>query len=449
VIRFVLSALLIAAAFSAEAQSGRVRIASGGASQIVSVPVNQAVVLESDRSFAEVRIAGPAIFDVQPLTDRSVYVLGVARGRSSLSLVDASGGVVASAVVLVQPDISELKQRMAELLPRAPIEIRPIGEGVVLSGVVSDAATVTRAAELAEAFIGGDDAENRVTNLLTVGSTQQVSLQVRIAEVNREAAKDIGISLSGSRSGDPSGNLVTGGSAFSPVPTFGTLDALFSLGDSVMLNVSIEALETKGFARILAEPNLVALSGGEAQFLAGGEVPIPLISADGDVSVEYRDVGVSLNFRPVVLADDAISIAVSAEVAAVDPSLGVSLPQTELPGFTVRRATTVVELRDGQSFAIAGLYQDDFMDEVSQVPWLGEAPVVGALFRSAEFSRGETELIIVVSASLVAPVAAGVRIPDPTDAVRAPTESELFLFGRTAAAAEGPRFDGPVGYAYE
>lgn len=428
----------------AQAQTAGIRITAGAEDRVVTLTVDGAATLRTDRRFAEVRVASPEIADVQPLTEQSIYLMGLRRGRTSMTLIDPAGEIIANIGIVVQPDVSELKRRMAELLPGAPIEVRPIGEGVVLSGVVTDAATINRAMALAQAYAG-----EAVTNLLSVGSTQQVSLHVRIAEINRNAAKELGITLGGTRTGSSGFNITTGGTAFAPSPAYAAAAAFFSIGDSLMLDISIDALESKGFARILAEPNLVALSGSEARFLAGGEVPIPLISNDGNVDIRYRDIGVSLNFRPVVLDDDAISISVSAEVADVDPGLTVSLPQTEIPGFVVRRATTSVEMRDGQSFAIAGLYQDDFTDQVSQVPWLGNVPVIGALFRSLEYQRGETELIVIVSASLVEPVVPGVRIPDPTERMRPPTDYELFLLGRTAAMRDGPPIDGPVGYALD
>ena len=445
-----LLALSLAAA-AASAQQGALRATNRGEPRSMSVMVDQAVILESSRPFVELQIAQPDIADVQPLSDRSVYLLGRRIGRTSLALLGADGRVIDDVRIVVEPDLSELKQRLRELLPRERIEVRAAGDGLVLSGSVGGAAAIDRAMALGRAYAG-----DRVTNLMTVGSKQQVSLVVRLAEMNRNAAKEIGVSVGASRTGDPSFGVGTGGASvdpggaitFPPYTGFGALGALFSIGDSLLLGLQIDALETKGFARTLAEPNLVALSGGEAEFLAGGEVPIPLINNDGEVDVEFRPIGVSLAFRPTVLEDDAISIAVSSEVADIDPSLGSQTAGLSIPGFTVRRATTTVELRDGQSFAIAGLYQDDFADTISQVPWLGEIPVLGALFRSADFQRGETELIIVVSARLVGPVEGTDSIATPYERVSLPSEADLFLFGRTDGR-DAPEFDGPYGYVLD
>ncbi|MGF1660422.1 MAG: type II and III secretion system protein family protein, partial [Rubrimonas sp.] len=312
----ILAASLCAASWASAQQNG-VRVATRGAQRDVAVMLDQAVILESARSFSELQIAQPGIADVQPLSDRSIYLLGRSIGRTSLALLDASGRVIENLRVVVEPDLSELKQRLRELLPRERVEVRAAGDGLILSGSVGGAAAIDRAMALGRAYAG-----DRVTNLMTVGAMQQVSLVVRLAEMNRTAAKEIGVSLGASRTGDPSVGVATGGTNILPgggvdLPAytgFGALGTLFSIGDSLLLGLQIDALETKGFARTLAEPNLVALSGGEAEFLAGGEVPIPLINNDGEVDVEFRPIGVSLAFRPTVLEDDAISIAVSSEV---------------------------------------------------------------------------------------------------------------------------------------
>ncbi len=406
----------------------------------LTVMLDQATILESDTPFSELQIAQPDIADVQPLSDRSIYLLGRRLGRTSLALLGPDGALIDHVKIVVEPDLAELKQRLRELLPRERIDVRSAGGGLVLSGSVGGAAAIDRAMALGRAYAG-----DAVTNLMTVGAKQQVSLVVKLAEMSRSAAKELGIGVSGARTGDPAINVQTQGAAN---PGFGALDAVFSIGDSILLGLQIDALETKGFARTLAEPNLVALSGGEAEFLAGGEVPIPIINNDGEVDVDFRPIGVSLSFRPTVLEDDAISIAVSSEVANIDESLGSETAGLSIPGFTVRRATTMVEMRDGQSFAIAGLYQDDFSDTVSQVPWLGEIPVLGTLFRSADFQRGETELIIVVTARLVEPVENAAQISTPVDRVSIPNEFDLFVMGRTDGRST-PDFDGPFGYVVD
>jgi pilus assembly protein CpaC len=233
---------------------------------------------------------------------------------------------------------------------------------------------------------------------------------------------------------------------------------LFSIADGFLLDVQIDALEQKGFARILSEPNLVSLSGVEANFLAGGEVPVPTIDDEGDISISFKPVGVNLNFLPQVLDDDLINLSVSAEVSEVDQNLGIVSQGIEIVGFNVRRATTTIELRDGQAFAIAGLLQDDFEDAIQQVPWLGDIPILGTLFRSTNYQKNETELVIFVSAHLVTPVDSEEELSLPTDRIALPNDFELFLLGKTTGdvtqgasgvGITGAGFDGAYGYVVE
>ncbi len=200
------------------------------------------------------------------------------------------------------------------------------------------------------------------------------------------------------------------------------------------MGILLEALETKGVVRTLAEPNLVALSGQEAKFLAGGEYPVPVAQEDGTITVEFKPFGVELNFVPRVVDGDLINLEMMAAVSSLDPSNGIELNAFRIDGFQRRETSTTVELRDGESFAVAGLLQDDFRDTAGQVPWLGDIPVLGALFRSADFRRAQSELVIIVTAHLVTPTR-GEALALPTDRVRPPSEKDLFLFGRVAREA--------------
>ncbi|MEM7190809.1 MAG: type II and III secretion system protein family protein [Pseudomonadota bacterium] len=451
------------------------KVARGLQSNNVGVLIDRAIVLESAVRFLEVSVANPEIADVSPLSDRSVYIFGRRRGTTTLTLLGENGKLITNVTIKVEADHSELKQRLQQLLPNEPIEVRTANGGLVLSGVVSGKAKVDRAMALAQAYAG-----DAVTNMMSVGGTQQVMLKVKIAEMTRSAGKDLGISvgLSGV-GGDFATDNVTGtafdvagsprsqpgvlGGAATPftrlVPAAGSFTgafgAIFNIANNFVLDIQLDALEQKGFVKTLAEPNLVALSGVEANFLAGGEVPVPVAGEDGAISVDFRPVGVNLNFLPQVLDDDLINLSVSAEVSNVDPEISTVTQGIEIVGFNVRRATTTVELRDGQAFAIAGLIQEDFQDAVSQVPWLGDVPVVGALFRSSNFQRGESELVIIVSAHLVTPVDNESDLALPTDRIRIPNEIELFLFGQThegasiIGGASGAGFDGDFGYVME
>jgi pilus assembly protein CpaC len=287
-------------------------------------------------------------------------------------------------------------------------------------------------------------------------------LKVRFAEVSRNAAKSLGINL-GAVLDTNNGGATAQTGLFLTNPTaigggpinltsgaFGVGSVFFSVG-ALTLDLVVDALESKGFARTLAEPTLVALSGDTASFLAGGEVPVPVQSDDG-ITIEYKQFGISLGFTPTVIDDDLINIQMEAENSQLGDPEQFDVA-TSAFSLTTRKAKTTVELRDGQSFAIAGLLQEDFQDGISQVPWLGDVPVLGSLFRSTNYQSGQTELVIIISAHLVVPTNEN-ALSLPTDRVRIPRESELFLAGKlesgeSASAVSLPQFEGSFGYVME
>jgi pilus assembly protein CpaC len=442
----------------------------GAASNSISVSVNRAVVMESDRVFAEVSVANPGIADVAALSDRNLYVLGKVPGRTTLTLLGPNGGLITNVDIRVSPDVAEFKERLKEILPRERIEVRTANDGIVLSGQVSGAQQLARAVELAERY-----APERVTNLMSVGGTQQVMLKVRFAEMQRSVAKRLATSVGTANSGNRGVALVGNGAWALPSAgggrNLGTLADATAGGDVTIPNdpaglglftiglggfevgLFIEALESKGMVRTLAEPNIVAVSGQDAEFLAGGEYPIPVVE-DGSVKVEYRPFGVELLFKPTVLTNDVINLELGASVSAIDPTVAVTTNGITVNGFSVRKAVTTVEMRDGESFAIAGLLQDDFSDLKGQVPWLGDVPILGSLFRSTEFERRQSELIIIVTPHLVTPTV-GEALALPTDRMRIPTERELFVHGlvegRQGSVGQVAQQDlqGSIGYVVE
>ncbi len=465
----VMAAMLMGCAISAAsvvpASAESLRIVDSGISDVLNVPMNRAVVVESDVSFAELSIANPDIADISTLSDRTVYVLGKAPGLTTLTLLDASGQLITNVDVRVSSDISEFKERLRQILPNEAIEVRTANDGIVLSGTVSSAARLAQAMALAERY-----APERVSNLMTVGGVQQVMLKVRFAEMQRTVTKSLSGSLaaSGSLGGilnsyGGSGTLA-GSTAISNALTSGLTPStnenrgamLFGLDvGSVEVGVLLEALETKGAVRTLAEPNLVALSGQEAHFLAGGEYPVP-VSRDADsVTVEFKPFGIELSFIPRVVGEDIINLELNARVSAIDPANGYSQNGFQIDAFTKRETSTTVEMGDGESFAIAGLLEDDFRDLNGQVPWLGDIPVLGALFRSAEYSRQQTELVIIVTPHLVSPTK-GQLLATPLSRIRPPSEKDLFLFGHIANRGDGAAdevarqdFSGPYGYVLD
>ncbi len=451
-------------------QAETLRIQGGTIQRALKVPINKAVVVESDTPFAELSIANPQIADISTLSESSIYVLGRAPGRTTLTLLNEEGGLITNVEVQVTADVGELKERLREVLPGEQIEVRPANDGIVLSGVVSSAQAIDSALDLANRY-----APERVSNLMEVGGTQQVMMKVRFAEMSRSVSKalsasvaanflnddtDIGTetgtgtyllgdNLANLFDGDPDTGVTLGGG------NQGAFQVGVGAGD-VEFAVLIEALETNGFLRTLAEPNLTALSGQAAEFLAGGEYPVPIQTDDG-ISVEYKPFGILLNMTPRVVGEN-INLRLTSEVSGLDPSVSLDTGVFQVNGFRTRRATTTVEMRDGESFAIAGLLEDDFEDLASQVPWLGDVPVLGALFRSTDYRREQSELVIIISAHLVSPTR-GETLALPTDRIRPPSEADLFLRGVTAretrpvsgGAGEVARqdFSGSYGYVME
>jgi pilus assembly protein CpaC len=432
------------APFASSVQAESLQILRKGTGRDLNVAMNRAVVVESAVPFAELSIANPTIADFSTLSDRTIYVLGKAPGRTTLTLLDANGRLITNVDVHVTADISEFKERLRQILPGEEIEVRAANDGIVLSGSVSSTTRMDRALALAERY-----APERVSNLMSVSGKQQVMLKVRFAEMQRSVSKALSTSLSiDGRNGGGLGaiggtNATAGQTAIldtlsGAVPATNENNGAIAFGfdvGSVEVGILLEALETKGVVRTLAEPNLTALSGQEAKFLAGGEYPVPVAQENDTTTIEFKPFGVELNFVPRVVDDGVINLELGAAVSSIDATNGVQVEGFTVDAFRRRDTSTTVALRDGESFAIAGLLQDDFRDNNGQVPWLGDVPVLGALFRSADYQRSQTELVIIVSAHLVTPTR-GEALALPTDRVKLPTERDLFLNGRVVRESE-------------
>lgn len=398
----------------------------------LTVPLGKSEVLRVDQAFADLAVGDAKIADVVALTDRSVYVLGKALGTTNLTIYAQNHQLIAVVNVVVTQDIAGLKAMLYELMPNERIEVRPANDSIILSGIVSSAGQAGRAVEVAQRF-----APDKVVNMLQVSGTQQVMLAVKVAEMSRTVARDLGIKPS----------LTLGSNARF---TFTTLDPLntnaFAAGvvnwatGFLSLTALIDALEQKGVVKVLAEPNLIALSGDTANFLAGGEFPVPEVQSATTgvptITVAFKPFGVSLAFTPTVVDGDLINLVVAPEVSQIDPTTSVVISGFSIPGISTRRATTTVELRDGQSLAIAGLLQSNLADQVRQLPGLGDLPVIGALARSSSFQRKETELVIIVTPSLIKPSTAG-TLAAPTDNFVPPSTVDLFFKGRVEDPASG------------
>lgn len=465
----LIGAVLVAAGLGCTVPLGPVQaetlqILRGSPNRPLQIPMNRAVVVESDTPFAELSIANPGIADISSLSDTSIYVLGKEPGRTTLTILAADGSLITNVEVQVTPDVAEFRERLSQVLPGEHIEVRTANDGVVLSGTVSSIAALDQALALAQRY-----APDRVSNLMSVGGTQQVMLRVRFAEMQRTVAKSLSSSIvaqgsalsdslgisAGTNTTNTSGAVdnAFGGNIPTTNDNNGAILFGFNAG-GVEVGLLLEALESRGVVRTLAEPNLTALSGQEARFLAGGEYPVPVVN-DGTVTIEYKPFGVELNFIPRVVNGDVINLELEAAVSSIDPANGINLDGFEIDAFRRRETSTTVEMRDGESFAIAGLLSDDFRDLNGQVPWLGDIPILGALFRSAEFERAQTELVIIITAHLVTPTR-GEVLALPTDRVRPPSERDFFLFGRVAAEQPGgvgevarQDFSGSYGYVMD
>ena len=454
--QFLAASIAVAAAVVAVPASAQVSVAEGIRAGELDVPVNKSQVLRADRPYSKALIGNPDIADVLPLTGNSIYVLGKKPGTTSLTLYDSRNHLIAVVDVVVGPDVISLRRQLSDLMPAQEIAARMSNDSIVLEGVVPNAVAAERAVQIADTYAPG-----KVVNLLSIGSSQQVMLEVRFAEVKRSALKQLGINWDvASCKLPPCSNLngiIGNGSSTHPftnpdtgevlgsqllhgavTDSFGIISRAFrAFGQN--FNVQLDALERKGAVTTLAEPTLVALSGETASFLAGGEFPVPVVQGNGGggngsgtnaITVQWKPFGVSLAFTPTVLADGVINLEVAPEVSSIDPSASLVINNITIPGLQTRRAKSVIEMRDGESFALAGLIRKDFSDTVRQVPILGSLPIIGALFRSTGFQHEETELVIIVTPRLVRPVAAG-TLKLPTDRVGPPHEGDLFINGRT------------------
>ena len=401
--------------------AGVVEVALGNRATPIRVPVGKSEHVHTDLGFADVVVADPEIADVAPLTDRSLSVFGKKLGTTRVSVYSEGKRLIGVFDIEVSYDTGTLARELGRRFPRAHLKVSSVNGRIMLSGEAPDGPTVDQAVQIAKQF--GQD----VINSVRVAQAQQVLLEVRFIEVNRTATRELGIGWEvasksvGAALGTAS--LLSGNAPFGTV-----IGHMLRGGNSA--DAIIRALEERNMARRLAEPNLVALSGDTASFLAGGEIPIPISSSLGQVTVEWKRFGVGLAFTPTVLSDGLINLKIEPEVSQLDPTQVIQFGNIVIPSLIVRRANTTLELRDGQSFAMAGLLQNSASTAQQQLPWLGEVPVLGALFRSAEYQKKETDLVIIVTPHLVRPMRPGEIARVPTDTTLPANDADLFLAGQ-------------------
>jgi pilus assembly protein CpaC len=400
----------------------------------LTVVAGKSIILKSVEQVKRVSIADPAIANFVLTSPTEIYITGRAPGVTNMTLW-MDRGIYRIYDLEVGYDVSRLKQQLNEILPdEKDLRVTVMHDIVTLSGRVSNASNLSHALALAGTYAP----EGKVQNLVEVRGIQQVMLEVRVAEMQRSLARRFGVNFNYfSSSGNFGVSRLAGLTTFDEIPASGTFDTIVSPAVNALFRFSssgatwtgfIDALKADGLVKVLAEPTLIALSGQTASFNAGGEFPVPVPQGLGTVAIEYKEFGVTLNFTPVVLSDNKINISVAPTVSEVDFSSAVAFGGFVVPGLSTRRANTVVELADGQSFAIAGLLRDTTRDAMSKYPLLGDIPILGALFRSREFQRNETELVIIATPRLVKPLDP-TKQPLPTDFYFEPNDTEFYVLG--------------------
>jgi pilus assembly protein CpaC len=420
----------------------------------VTVAVGKTEDVRVDAAFTDITVGDSEVADISPMTDRTISILGKKIGTTRVALYSEGKVQVGLIDVEVTYDVTRLAQEIARFTGGG-IKVSSINGRIMLSGTARDASTLDKAVVIARQFAPDP------INTVTVLQAEQVMLEVRFVEASRQASRELGVQWNsfgqntlaniGSRLPASQLPITQGGSGCGGGPNIacnsltqsaivaagvlsGTAPYGFLLGAlnraGLSVDVALNALEEKGLARSLAEPNLVALSGDTASFLAGGEFPIPVPGSLGSVTIDYKRYGVGLAFTPTVLRDSLINLKIEPEVSQLDTSHPIQVAGIAVPPLIVRRASTTVELRDGQSFVIGGLLQNDSTTAQQQLPWIGDIPVLGALFRSAAYQKNETDLAIIVTPHIVRPISPGNPVKTPLDNTLPANDIDFFLMGK-------------------
>lgn len=420
--------LLILTMFLAAAPAGAAQVidASG---DILSIHLNSGKLVRLDSPASSVFVGNPEIADVQVQSPTIVYVFGKKTGRTNLFAINNKGKVLLNSPLAITHDISGLDAALNDLMPGGLIKAKSMPTGIMLTGRVVSPTESENARRVAELYLGG----GQIFNLVSIEGATQINLRVRMAEVSRSVTKQFGINWEALSS---VGNFTFGltqGAAIGAAALgnrLGSANAAFGSYSSgpTDINGLIDALEEEDLINVLAEPNLTAMSGESASFLAGGEFPIPVPQEDGAISVEFKEYGISLEFTPTLVGENRINLKVKPEVSQLSSAQAINVNNVFIQALTTRRAETTVELGSGQSFAIAGLLNNDVDNNISKTPVLGDLPILGALFRSTSFQKNESELVIIVTPYMVEPVNS--RIALPTDGYVPPNDKDTNLDGK-------------------
>lgn len=404
----------------------------------INLPVSQAVTVTISAPVGKIVSADPNIADAQPITDKSLYLVGKTFGTTTVNLFSAEGNPVGLLAVEVGADTADISRSIRAALPSSNVKVSTVNGRIRLGGSVPDAVSKQKVLDIVAQY--GSPA---VIDTMTLDGGQQVNLEVRILEASRNAGRELGITWSGAVGGTKLaiGSKPEAASSFSSFITG-------IIGGGFNISATINALENKGVVRTLAEPNLTTLSGVNASFLAGGQVPIRVPDGSGGSALQYRDFGVKLVFTPIVLDDGRIQIQLTPEVSSIGGTT-----ESGDPVFNTRTLQATVELRDGQSFSVAGLLQSSTDISQRQLPWIGDVPVLGSLFRSSSYQKNETELVVIVTPRLVQPLTPGQVAATPFDQTQPPNDVEFFALGQVEVTPKmvksfenGGGIAGPYGY---
>jgi pilus assembly protein CpaC len=442
--------------------------------QKIKLRKGQSKVLRIGFPVSRISVAEPDVADIVLISEREVYITGQAPGVTNISLWGKKR--FSTAMVLVEPDVTLLKEKIHQVLPKEKIAVESAENSIILSGEVSGPIAQESAMNLALPYAGGK--KENIVNLLHVGGVQQVMAMVRVAEIQRNLTNRMNINVAFANTRGTFGITTLGGLATITramlnlanitTPGVGTtmtaaplspgqagpaavagLEAALSTnltaafggqgaGNSFFWSAFFDVLKSTGLGKVLAEPNLVTTSGQEAKFLAGGEFPVPVPSGLGTVGIEYKSFGVGLVFTPTVLDDNKIALRINPEVSELDFTIGTQILGTNVPGLRTRRVASQVEIKDGQTIAIAGLLSDNYRSALNKFPVLGDIPILGALFRSIAYQKNETELVILVTTNLVKPLKPNTpRLP--TDNFIEPSEYEFYLLGKDEGRTAKPK----------
>jgi pilus assembly protein CpaC len=470
-------------AFAGSFGAARAQVVEDAPVRHITVTLNKSKTLTFKAPFATAVIGSPDIADVLPMTDHTLYVQGKKVGTTNISMFGPEKRLAAVVDLEVALDAASLHSKIAASTGSENINVSSSNGQVVLSGEASDAVSAARAVDVAKALSPKDDKGTSVIDAMRVAPTQQVMLKVRFLEVDRAAQRDLGVNWFGNNkngagftglgtavntgqapaTGGPSlGAAGVFAGAASISQPFGALLAQVVNTNGLRIDALISALEEKDLVKTLAEPNLISQSGQRAQFFAGTEIPVPTVQpgttgGTPTVTTTYYPCGVTLGFEPTVLNTGLINLHLTPQVCQVaQTTTPVIVNGTTIPQLTTRSADTDVELRDGQSFAIAGLLQAQDVNQLSQLPWLGNVPVLGALFRSTNYQKQETDLVVIVTVHLVRPVPPGKHLATPFDTTLPSNDIDLFLMGDverkkkyTELVTGGGGVQGPYGHILE